>query len=327
MSMNALLLTGGTGFFGCALLRHWNALHGRGHTVPEVLVLSRKPEVFLSRYPEFRGASWLAFHAGDILNKASLPYVQQFKYVLHGATDSTLGPSLRPLERYRQIVEGTQNILDLAVATGASRFLLTSSGGVYGPQPAEMDRIPEDYCGMPDPMKAANAYSVAKRAAEHLCTLYQDAHGIECVVARCFAFAGQDLPLDAHFAIGNFIRDALFSDEIVVSGDGMAIRSYMDQRDLANWLEAFLFKAAGGQAFNVGSDQAISIRDLAHLVRDVLSPKKSVRIMGKSDQTNFRSRYVPDIGKARTEMGLDLAFSLKESIEATAQGRTREPAK
>ena len=119
---------------------------------------------------------------------------------------------------------------------GIRRFLLTSSGGVYGPQPPDMKYMPESHNGMPDPLNPAHAYSVAKRCAEHLCALYRDQHGLEPVIARCFAFVGRDLPLDVHFAIGNFIRDALYSREIVVSGDGSAIRSYMDQRDLAAWL-------------------------------------------------------------------------------------------
>ena len=159
-----------------------------------------------------------------------------FTHVLHAAADSTLGPQRSPLQRYDQIVDGTRNLLDFAVACGVQRFLLTSSGGVYGPQPEDMAKIPEDWLGMPDPLNPANAYGVGKRAAEHLCALYHATHGIDTVIARCFAFVGEDLPLDVHFAIGNFIRDALWAEEIIVGGDGTPLRSYLDQRDLAQWL-------------------------------------------------------------------------------------------
>lgn len=307
-----LLITGGTGFFGKSLLRYF---HERSDL--SLCILSRNPSGFLNSNPEFAG--WSEFLTANILNPKSLPKDKYFSDVIHAATDSTLGPKLTPIERYDQIVTGTKNILDFAVAVGAKRFLLTSSGGVYGPQPPGMALIPEDYCGMPDPLNPNNAYSVAKRAAEHLCALYQDKYGIETVIARCFAFVGQDLPLDVHFAIGNFIRDALWHDEITVSGDGTAVRSYLDQSDLAVWLMTLLEKGKPGCAYNVGSDKPIAIADLARLVRDTISPNKKVNIMGEPSATDAnRSVYVPDITRAKEELGLGVTVDLKDAIRNTA---------
>jgi UDP-glucuronate decarboxylase len=196
-----ILLTGGTGFFGRALLRNWQSKQNAGHTVPEVTVLSRSPDAFQAQYPEFSGLSWLTLHLGDITEPDSFPQGQKYSHVLHAATDSTLGPQILPMQRYDQIVEGTRNILDFAISCNARRFLLISSGGVYGPQPAELEQIPEDYHAMPDPLDSGNVYSVAKSASEHLCALYNETYGLHTVIARCFAFVGKDLPLDAHFAI------------------------------------------------------------------------------------------------------------------------------
>ncbi|MFN7882638.1 MAG: NAD-dependent epimerase/dehydratase family protein, partial [bacterium] len=302
-----LLLTGGTGFFGKALLRYWLECHSRGNATPDVTVLSRSPESFLGKHPEFFGQPWLRLHRGDILQPSTFPTNATFTHVLHAAADSTFGPQLTPLERYTQIVDGTRYLLDYAVAHDIPRFLLTSSGGVYGPQPQDLEQMPEGYNGMPDPLNAQHAYSVAKRCAEHLCALYQDRHGLQTIVARCFAFVGRDLPLNVHFAIGNFIRDALTAPEITVGGDGTPVRSYMDQRDLAQWLVALLEYGRAGQAYNVGSDAAVSISELARLVRDTLAPDKPVRITGSPSAQNFRNRYVPSITKARTELGLELS--------------------
>jgi len=249
----------------------------------------------------------------------SLALVEGLTHVVHAAADSTHGDRLSPLERYDQIVTGTRNMLDFAVKCGAKRFLYISSVGVYGRQPADLDRIPEDYHGMPNPLSSANAYGVAKRAAEHLCALYAKRHGLEVVIARCFAFVGQDLPLDVHFAIGNFIRDAIWRDEILVQGDGTAVRSYMDQRDLAHWLLALLEDGKPGEAYNVGSDETISIANLAYLVRDTLSPEKPVRILGKAVGNAERNRYAPDVSKARRELGLSFNFSMREAIVESAR--------
>ena len=317
-----ILLTGGTGFVGKALLRHWVAQTEQGIAPTEVTVLSRDPEKFLKQFPEFRAQEWLDFHRGDVLEPASLPSEGSFTRILHAAADSTLGPRLTPLERYDQIVDGTRHLLDFAVSRGISRFLLISSGGVYGPQPTDISHIPESHNGMPDPLNPTNAYGIGKRCAEHLCSLYWNRYGVETVIARCFAFVGRDLPLDVHFAVGNFIRDALYSEEIVVCGDGSAVRSYMDQRDLAVWLPKLLENGSAGQAYNVGSDVEISIRDLATLVSNTLAPAKSVRILGTADPANLRNRYVPCIGKAQHQLGLQLNFPLREAIlEAACHAR------
>jgi len=323
MTTNHILLTGGTGFFGKALLRQWAANESTGQAIGQVTLLSRDPNKFAAQYPELSSHHWLHLTKADVCDSASLPKGQTFTHVLHAATDSTTGPMLTPTQRFDQIVKGTRNILELAVTSGASRFLLTSSGGVYGPQPPNMERIPEEYLCMPDPLNPDNAYSVAKRCAEHLCALYQDQHGLETVIARCFAFVGQDLPLDVHFAIGNFINDAMNSSSITVNGNGTPVRSYMDQRDLAKWLITLLEKGKSGEAYNVGSDVAITIEDLANKVRDIIAPAKLVNIVGVTNSQNFRNRYIPSILKASSELNLSLSYTLDDSIRDTVSHKNK----
>jgi len=306
-------LTGGTGFFGSSILRK-----RRSHSMDgnRLTALSRRPEVFSERHPDLASvASWIS---GDILSLEFSPDLGRFTSILHAAADSTSAAHLSYLQRYDQIVEGTQRMLGFAVSCGARRFLLTSTGGVYGRQSSSMSAIPEDYYGIPDPLDVRNVYSSAKRAAEHLCALYAEEYGLEVVIARCFAFVGEDLPLNVHYAIGNFIRDALWSEEIIVNGDGTPIRSYLDQRDLAHWLMTLLRDGKGGEAYNVGSDREISIADLAHLVRDLVSPEKPVRILGKPVDNAERSRYVPDISKIHNHLGLRPTYTLEQSILDTA---------
>ena len=310
-----LLVTGGTGFFGRALLRSWLRDEVCGVRVPEVTIVTRSPNSFVELYPEFSSKSWLTLHKSNILDYQSLPVDDFFTHILHAATESTVGPALPALQRYDEIINGTRNILDYAVKNNVKRVLLTSSGGVYGPQPGRLRKIPESYLGIPDPLDPLSAYSLGKRAAEHLCSLYNYHFGLESVIARCFAFVGKDLPLNVHFAIGNFIHDALYNQQINVAGDGTPVRSYMNQADLARWLLCILDKGVPGRAYNVGSDQAISISDLARLVSDRLSPDKPV--INKDVQCTYQGRnvYIPDISRAKTELGLELTISLQESID------------
>jgi UDP-glucuronate decarboxylase len=312
-----ILLTGGTGFFGKALLRHLLAANHAGQAIPQITLLSRDPLDFQARHPDLSRLPGLRCVAADILEADSLPQGLRYSHVLHAAADSTQGPRLSPRQRFNQIVDGTRHILDYARTCGAKRFLLTSSGAVYGAQPADLDSLPEDWPGAPDPMEPELTYGNAKRAAEALCAAYFQEFGLETVIARCFSFVGQDLPLDVHFAIGNFIRDALQSEAITVHGDGSPVRSYLDQSDLAHWLLAILDRGHGGQAYNVGSNQAITIAALAHQVRDMLAPGKPVRI-NESAPNGPRNRYVPCITKSEQELGLRVTVDLADAIRAAA---------
>ena len=318
-----IFVTGGTGFFGKALLRHWSSGAAQELAGARFTLLSRDPQRFVQRHADLLEGLDVRLHQGDIQRADTLPADAGFTHVLHAATDSTLGLGLTPLARYDQIVDGTRHVLELARRLGVRRVLLTSSGGVYGAPPAGVDKIPESWNGMPDPLEPQNAYSVAKRQAEHLCALYGDAYGIDTVVARCFAFVGEDLPLDAHFAIGNFIGDALAGREIVVQGDGSPLRSYLDQRDLARWLTTLLLRGSPQRAYNVGSDETVSIAELARTVarvaRGATGRETPVRVVGAAaaGQSAQRNRYLPDIARAREELGLAVTIRLESAIGHT----------
>jgi dTDP-glucose 4,6-dehydratase len=320
-----LLITGGTGFFGRALIRYLESERIILGQLPfaQITVMSRDPAQFCERYPQLGRLPWITWHAGDVLLPDSMPQQQRYDYILHAATDSTDSAAMTPLQQYQQIAQGTENMLKFALQCGTQRFLLTSSGGAYGPQPVDMLEIPETYNGMPGPLSVSSVYGIAKRQAEHLCYLYCQQYGIETVIARCFAFVGEDLPLNAHFAIGNFIRDALGAEAITVQGDGSPLRSYMDQRDLAHWLITLLLRGQPGQAYNVGSDQAVSIRDLAHTVRDLIAPDKPVNVLGARQLGTYRNYYVPSIAKAGQELGLKVRIALQVAIQCTASAHVR----
>lgn len=318
-----LLVTGGTGFFGKALLRFLDENRSSAQKFNSLTILSRECSKFRRSNPDLCGLSSLEFRDGDILDRGSLPYDKRFTHILHAAADSTAKRALSSMERFNQIYNGTLNILDLAMNTGATRFLFISSGAIYGPQPEELDALTEESPIYLPVNSAEHAYGVGKLAAEHLAALHRDQFGLEVIIARCFAFIGPDLPLDAHYAVGNFVRDALWGDEIVVNSDGSPTRTYLDQSDLANWLLVLVENGRTGEAYNVGSDEVVNIGYLANLVKDLVAPEKPVRILSGSNSLQARNRYVPNIDKARCELGLDVTTSLAEAIRRTAEWNRR----
>jgi nucleoside-diphosphate-sugar epimerase len=137
-------------------------------------------------------------------------------------------------------------------------------------------------------------------------------------IARCFAFVGPHLPLDTHFAIGNFIRDALRGGAINVAGDGTPKRSYLYASDLTVWLWTLLLKAPSACAYNVGSSEDNSIRRLAEIVSAALASHSVVKVSKQSSPGTPVSRYVPSIAKAVDQLGLRVRVSLLQGIVKTA---------
>jgi dTDP-glucose 4,6-dehydratase len=182
-----------------------------------------------------------------------------------------------------------------------------------------MTHIPETYHGSPDPMDPNSAYGEGKRVGELLCATAHKEHGVETTVARCFAFVGPHLPLDAHFAIGNFIRDAIKGEPIKVK-DGTPYRSYLYAADLAIWLWTILFAGWSCHPYNVGSNQGLPISDLAKLVALQLQvfPRPDVVTFGESGDIAASPRYIPGITRAKEELGLAVEVSLDHAIQKTA---------
>jgi dTDP-glucose 4,6-dehydratase len=314
---NRIFVTGGTGFFGCWLLESFAWANHKLGLNAQAVVLSRNPQAFARKAPHLFSDKAIHFENGDVRD-FKFP-TGSFSHVIHAATEAsaTLNEG-QPLLMLDTIVEGTRHTLDFAVACGAKKFLLTSSGAVYGKQPSEMTHIPEDYTGGPNPLEPASAYGEGKRMAELLCAIYQREHGIESKIARCFAFVGPYLPLDAHFAIGNFIRDAMAGGPIRVNGDGTPYRSYLYAADLAIWLWTILMRGQGMRPYNVGSDQGYSISDIARVVADGAKiPASMIQVAQAPAAGRGPSRYVPATQRAVSELKLNVPIGLAEAVART----------
>jgi nucleoside-diphosphate-sugar epimerase len=302
-----VFLTGGTGFFGKWLLAALLRANAEMELELEIVALSRDPDAFITRHPEITGANGLTFLRGNIADFATGQ--EKFDFIIHGAADTTAFTNeAEERERSRTIVQGTQNVLDLARRSGA-RLLNISSGAVYGSAAGKREGASEaDYTAA----RPATSYGLAKREAEALCG---ESH-TDFVTARAFAFLGPHLPLDAHFAAGNFLRDALSGGPILVRGDGTALRSYLHPVDLVTWLLAILVRGTRGRAYNVGSDEAGSIAELARLIAAAVNPPATVTIQSAQSR-GPQNIYLPDVTRARTELNLAVTIPLREAIVRT----------
>ena len=313
-----IFITGGTGFFGTWLVESFCHINRELDLGAGITVLSRDPKRFSDKCPHLAGDGAVTLVCGDVRD-FSFP-AGEFRCVIHAATETT--GKQTPLELLSTIVAGTQRTLELADQCRARKFLLTSSGAVYGRQPGDLTHVPETYTGAPDPLDAASVYAEGKRASELMCALYQQTataagREFEAKIARCWAFCGPHLPLDAHFAVGNFIADALAGRPIQIGGDGTPRRSYLYAADLAAWLWTMLFRAPALMPINVGSASDVSIRELAETVVATLAPGTEVRV-AKQPAAGPPARYVPCVKRAEQLLGLRETVGLAEQVRRTA---------
>lgn len=317
-------ITGGTGFFGMWLLESFVLINETLGLGMHATVLTRDPGSFARKAPHLANRPELTLLQGDV--RSFQPPEASFDYVVHAATDAggTLNADA-PHEMLDSIVVGTRRVLELAARGPVRKLLLTSSGAVYGKQPSGLSHVSEDYLGAPDPLQPASAYGEGKRLAEHMCAVHAVRHGYAVKIARCFAFVGPHLPLDGHFAAGNFLRDALAGEMIRIAGDGTPVRSYLYAADLTVWLWTLLFAAPSARAYNVGSADAIDLRALAEQVASCTRPACGVHVARPPDPSQAPARYVPSIARAETELGLRVRIPLPEALARTCAWLRQNP--
>jgi len=318
-------ITGGTGFVGTWLMESLLWANQRLGLGISAVVLTRNPGAYRKRLPHLADDRCVTLHAGEA---TSFQYPEgSFPLVIHAATERYFPSTLRePDSTFRRDLAATERVLELARVRRTRRLLFTSSGAVYGEQPANLLNIPEAYEGAPLPTDTNSAYGQGKRASEFLCSSYARACGFGTAIARLFAFMGPYLPLGANLAAGNFIRDALAGGPVRLAGDGTSLRSYLYAADLAIWLWTILFRGQSGAAYNVGSPHAVSIAQLARRVAEVAGGEIGIHIDPSAPPTTVRSRYIPAVERAQSELGLQVWVPLEEGLRRMWQwNRRRRP--
>jgi dTDP-glucose 4,6-dehydratase len=309
----SIFLTGGTGFFGKWLLESFIYANEKLNLNARLTTLTRNPESFLLEFPFYNQYyNSIKFVKGDILS-FDFNLEDKFQYIIHAATAASESLNKgNPLLMLDTITLGTRRVLDFAIAQPIESFLFVSSGAIYGKQPFDVSHINESQSFKIDINNPNSAYAEGKRIAELYCSTYFHKLNLPVKIARCFAFVGPYLPLDTHFAIGNFINNVLKNEDIVIKGDGSTMRSYMYASDLMIWLWNILINGKFNEPYNVGSDESISISELAKLISKFDSDIKVLIL----NEIIGGSIYTPEIRHAK-KIGLKINVNLESSISKT----------
>lgn len=312
-----LLLTGATGFIGTWLLEQLAWLNARWDTPCQVYAPTRSLQAFAAKAPHLAGRSEFNFIPGDV--RAFPAPEQPCDYIVHAAASaSPLTKEQAPTDVGDTIVDGTRRMLELARDWRSAGMLFLSSGAVYGVQPPTLERLAEDYTGGPDLTRADATYGEGKRYAEALCVAFQRAYSVHVTIARPFTFLAPYQDLNAGFAATDFLRDTLAGRPLEIKGDGTTTRSYAGPVELLSMLWGVLFRGAPGRAYNVGSEEAITVLDLARRIARACDTPLEVLVAQRPTPGRLPARYVPDMTRMREELGVqpreDLDVIVRETL-------------
>lgn len=313
-----ILITGVSGFFGWWILNFFlfvNLSRGNKSKI-KIIGLTRDVES-LKKKIIFPTNELSLYHVD--LNKP-FKIKEDYDYVIHMATTSAHETfnGEPDIAKINLLENGTKHLL-AQISKKVKKILFTSSGVVY----AQSNKLvnEESPLFISDSPNTGLAYGKVK--AENILTEYSRENNIDFVIARCFSFVGPNLPMNIHYAIGNFIENALNKNDIVINGDGLPRRSYLYITDTVVWLIKLLIFRKG--IYNVGSSDSISIYDLAKKIKTITSSNTNIVVKGDSNDSvgNLkRNVYVPNVSKIKKDLKVNVYHSLDDSILRTINLRS-----
>ena len=299
-----VLISGANGFLPAymveSLLRRNEVENG---LQVKVIALVRNREKAFTRFASYHGRHDLEFIVQDVCEPIFTDH--KVDYVIHAASPASPKQfGLDPIGTMAANLQGTQNLLRFAKDQEAERFLLFSSGEVYGEVSAANIPTKEDAYGYLNPTALRSCYAESKRAAESLCVAWFHQHHVPVTIVRPFHTYGPGMDLEDGRVFSDFVADIVHGRDIVMKSSGSARRAFCYLADATLGFFTVLLKGENCEAYNVGNDQAeVSIMELAHCLAR-LFPRKTLVIRQAPDQSSTYlpstvSRNCPDISKIR----------------------------
>ncbi|HEY4475060.1 MAG TPA: NAD-dependent epimerase/dehydratase family protein [Candidatus Paceibacterota bacterium] len=293
-----VLITGGCGFIGTAVARHFynSGFRIRTFDIVEPIKAIDEHVVGTVMYE-------------DELFKA----MKDCDYVIHLA--AMLGVKRTEYSRMQCLnvnINGTKNVLDAAVRTGIKKIVFSSSSEVYG-EPLKTP-ISEEHRVHPK-----SVYAVTKLAGEEYLRAYKKEYGLDYTIVRFFNIYGPGQV--AEFVMPKFIKLVLNNQPPTVNGDGKQIRSFCYVDDAAEGVRlALMSKKSNSEIFNIGNDKAVvSMFDLANKVASLAGKQLKPYFLkeSNSDRVNTREiiNRIPDISKAKKILGYKPRITIDKGIK------------
>lgn len=313
-----ILITGGAGFIGSHLA---DSLIESGN---EISVLDNLSTGRFENIAHLDGNKEFRFVEGTILNEVLIDkLVEKCDVVYHLA--AAVGVDLivkKPLESLVTNIKGSEVVLDM-VYRYHKKVLITSTSEIYGknvngPLKEDDDRI------LGSPLKSRWSYSTAKAVDEMLAYIYWRQKKVPSVIVRLFNTVGPRQTGHYGMVIPRFVNQALNNEDITVYGSGKQSRCFLCVKDVVDALIKLMNnKDAVGNVFNVGSQEEITIEELAKKVISITKSKSKIIYIpyDKAYEEGFEDmqRRVPDTSKVRKIIGFKPTVNLESIIRSVVE--------
>jgi UDP-glucose 4-epimerase len=308
-----VLITGGAGFIGSHLAERHLKQGDEVYIVDDLSTGSMENIEHIKHLPSFH------YHLDSVTNqRLTAELVDLCDVIYHLA--AAVGVRLiveSPVRTIETNIRGTEVVLSHA-AKKRKRVLITSTSEVYG----KRDRVPfreDDDLVMGPTDKGRWSYACSKAIDEFLAIAYWKEKKVPTVIARLFNTVGPRQTGRYGMVIPNFVQQALSGEDITVFGDGTQSRCFTLVTDVVDALMKLIeHQDAVGEVYNIGSDDEVTILQLAHRIRELTGSKSRIVFLpyDQAYEEGFEDmvKRVPDISKIRNLIGYQPKFSLDEIL-------------
>lgn len=309
------LVTGGAGFIGSHLCEKLLVEGNQVLAMDNLSTGSYQNIAHLKADPNF------SLFVGDIRDRELLePLIRQSEIIFHLA--AAVGVRLiieRPVETIESNIMGTHMVLSLA-AKYNRKILITSTSEVYGKSNNKAFIENHDSVLGPSTRKRWS-YACSKLTDEFLTLAFHEEKGLPVIIIRLFNTVGPRQTGRYGMVIPNFVNQALAGDPITVFGSGEQSRCFIHVSEIIDALvKAVKEERAVGEVINLGSNNEMTIKELAHLVKEITESNSDIVYIPYENayQPGFEDmqRRIPDIGKANDIIGFKPTKDIEEIIRS-----------
>ena len=306
--MRKILITGGAGNIGSSLADKLSQDINNDIVVVDNLITGDPNKIPANRKN-------ITFIKGDVNNYrdiSSIMLSHRFDYLFHYAAVVGVKRTIDNPKMVLNDIEGIKNILDVSKNSSIKKVFYSSSSEVYG-EPVEIPQFEDT-----TPLNSRLPYAIVKNVGEAFFRTYQQEYGLNYTIFRFFNTYGPRQSTD--FVISRFIYLAQQNRDITIYGDGLQTRTFCYIDDNLETVENILNQSfLDNEVINIGSDQEITILDLARKVIKLLNSKSRIIHLDPLKEGDMARRR-PDISKMKAVLNRELT-SLDAGILMTANSR------